>query len=87
MADKGTTTDIAPVVEVDDKVADQFDLGPHLLRLMWDEPFFSSILRRITKVRTNAIPTAGVLAKDGDLKMWWNPKFVAGLTADEVKGS
>jgi predicted metal-dependent peptidase len=86
MAEKGTVTELAPVDNVDDATANNFDLGPHLLRLMWDEPFFSSILRRITKVRTDSIPTAGVLAKDGDIKMWWNPKFVAGLTPDEIKG-
>ena len=53
---------------------------------MWDEPFFSKVLRPITKVKTSAIPTAGVLAKDGDIKMWWNPKFVAALNSKEIKG-
>jgi predicted metal-dependent peptidase len=66
--------------------ADAFDLDPHLINLMWDEPFFSRVLRTVTKVRTEEIPTAGVLAKDGDINMWWNPRFLASLTAKQVKG-
>tara|TARA_B100000214_G_C23910950_1_gene601269 strand:- start:2 stop:1213 length:1212 start_codon:yes stop_codon:yes gene_type:complete len=53
---------------------------------MWDEPFFSSILRPITKVRTDNIPTAGVLAREGAITMWWNPRFVASLGSDKIKG-
>ena len=81
--DKGTATDIT-VGKVGD--GSNFQLDPHLLRLMWDEPFFSSVLRSVTKIRTESIPTAGVLAKDGDIKMWWNPDFLAGLTPDQIKG-
>ena len=86
MADKGTTNDLAPVAKVTDAEAAAFKLDTHLVKLMWDEPFFSHVLRTVTKIRTESIPTAGVLAKDGDIKMWWNPKFLAGLTADEIKG-
>lgn len=83
---KGTEVNLAPVKEADDAAAAAFRLDPHLISLMWDEPFFSKILRTVTKVRTSDIPTAGVLAKDGDVKMWWNPKFLAGLEAAQVKG-
>jgi predicted metal-dependent peptidase len=86
MADTGTNVDLAPVKEVTDAEAARFKLDPHLIKLMWDEPFFSKVLRPITKVKTSAIPTAGVLAKEGDIKMWWNPKFVGGLTSKQVKG-
>ena len=86
MADKGTSTDLAPVQEATDEEAAAFRLDPHLIGLMWDEPFFSKILRTVTKVKTDDIPTAGVLAKEGDVKMWWNPKFLAGLTSLQVKG-
>jgi len=86
MADKGTNVDLAPTVEVTEEKAKSFELTPHLINLMWNEPFFSKILRPVTKIRTDSIPTAGVLAKDGDIKMWWNPKFVAGLTSQQVKG-
>ena len=86
MAVKGTNVDLAPVKEASDAEAADFRLDPHLIGLMWDEPFFSKILRTVTKVKTDDIPTAGVLAKDGDVKMWWNPKFLAGLTSLQVKG-
>jgi len=84
--DKGTATDLNPVAQVTEEQARDFRLDPHLLRLMWDEPFFSHVLRSVTKIRTDRIPTAGVLAKDGDIKMWYNPAFMAGLTPDQIKG-
>ncbi len=84
--DTGTSTDLAPVKEATDEEAAAFRLDPHLISLMWDEPFFSKILRTVTKVKTDAIPTAGVLAREGDVKMWWNPKFLATLTSAQVKG-
>ena len=84
--DKGTATEINPAGQASEAEAQAFRLDPHLLRLMWDEPFFSSLIRTVTKIRTDAIPTAGVLAKDGDVKMWYNPAFLAGLSPDEIKG-
>jgi len=86
MADKGTNVDLAPVKEVTAEEAAAFVLDPHLIRLMWDEPFFSKILRTVTKTKTEAIPTAGVLAKDGDIKMWYNPGFMSSLTDKQVQG-
>jgi len=85
--DAATTEELAPRIGVmDDVLVENFDLDPHLINLMWNEPFFSKILRIVSKVRTTAIPTAGVLAKDGDVKLWWNPNFVAGLTSLQIKG-
>lgn len=83
-----TTSNDLPVTtpEVTKAQADAFELDPHLIGLMWDEPFFSKVLRTVTKVRSEDIPTAGVLAKDGDINMWWNPYFLAGLTSKQVKG-
>ncbi len=81
-----TATDIAPAKLADEKAAANFKLDPHLINLMWSEPFFSKILRRVTKRKTDTIPTAGVLAKDGQLMMWWNPRFLATLTPAQVKG-
>jgi len=83
-----STSNDLPVTqpEVTKAQADSFSLDPHLIGLMWDEPFFSKVLRSVTKVRSEDIPTAGVLAKDGDINMWWNPYFLAGLTAKRVKG-
>ena len=81
-----TATDIAPAKLADEKAAANFKLDPHLINLMWSEPFFSKILRRVTKRKSDSIPTAGVLAKDGQLMMWWNPRFLATLTPAQVKG-
>ena len=88
MAKNTSTTNDLPMAskEVTKAQADAFDLDPHLINLMWDEPFFSKVLRPVTKVRTEEISTAGVLAKDGDMNMWWNPYFVAGLISKQVKG-
>jgi predicted metal-dependent peptidase len=81
-----TATDIAPTTQVTEAEAAKFELDPHLISLMWSEPFFSRILRKVTKTKTDTIPTAGVLAKDGQLQMWWNPRFVASLTPAQIKG-
>ena len=81
-----TATEIAPAKLADEAAAAKFELDPHLINLMWSEPFFSKILRRVTKRKTDSIPTAGVMAKDGQLMMWWNPRFLASLTSAQVKG-
>ena len=86
MANKGTSTDLTPTTHVDDDKAANFRLEPHRVKMMLDEPFFAAVLRGVNYERTTAIPTAGVLAKDGDVHMWWNPNFLAGLTARQVKG-
>jgi predicted metal-dependent peptidase len=86
MSNKSTANDALISREVSDAEAAAFDLAPYLINLMWDEPFFARVLRGITKIKTDKIPTAGVLAKDGEVKFWWNPKFLAGLGAPKVKG-
>ncbi len=86
MAKNTTATEIAPAKLATDEQAAAFKLDPHLISLMWAEPFFSKILRKVTKKESDSIPTAGVLAKEGQLFLWWNRKFLAGLTADQVKG-
>ena len=83
--DIATTEELTPNVLAAAACVD-FDLDPHLVSLMWNEPFFSKVLRVVTKIKTDQIPTAGVLAKDGDIKMWWNPSFLASLTPKQVKG-
>tara|TARA_B100001123_G_scaffold51154_1_gene52859 strand:- start:678 stop:2015 length:1338 start_codon:yes stop_codon:yes gene_type:complete len=86
MADKGTSIDTPQVITATDEEIKGFKLDPYLLNLMWDEPFYSAVLRKVTKIKTDSIPTAGVAATDGNLKMYWNPAFVAGLPKDHVKG-
>ena len=70
MAKKETTATDLPLTTGFDVTAEEaaaFNLEPHLVSLMFDEPFYSKILRGVTKVRTESIPTAGVTVKDGDV--------------------
>ena len=83
---KTTSNDALITEEVDQATIDSFDLSPHLIRLMWDEPFFATLLRIIKKRETKEIPTAGVYTKDGEMHLVWNRKFLAGLTPDQIKG-
>ena len=86
MSKDSTATDITAARTATEAEMESFNLGDHLTNLMWDEPFFSAMLRDITKIETDAVPTAGVLQKDGDLKMYWNRAFLASLTPKQVKG-
>ena len=86
MANKGTNVDIAPVEEATEQEAQDFQLDPYLLDLLWNEPFYSAVLRKVTKIRTEALPTAGVTGAKGELKLFWNPKFVASLDPKQVRG-
>ena len=81
-----TVNDALVAEQVTDAEIEAFDLSDHLVRLMWKEPFFARVLRGIKKTKTEQIPTAGVLAKDGEALFFWNPRFLAGLTANQVMG-
>tara|TARA_B100000212_G_scaffold342219_1_gene328265 strand:+ start:1096 stop:2517 length:1422 start_codon:yes stop_codon:yes gene_type:complete len=72
--------------DVSDAEAASFDLGPHLIKLMWDEPFFSEVLRIMKKTSTQSIPTAGVYIRGSEMNLVYNPKFMAGLSNPEIKG-
>jgi len=87
MPKQNTTSNDALIADtVDQATIDAFDLSPHLIRLMWDEPFFATILRIIKKRETKQIPTAGVYTKDGELHLVWNRMFLAGLSPETIKG-
>ena len=86
---KGTATDIAPPSTAGNLLYDlteTFNIDPHIVALMLHEPFYAKVLRAVTRVCTKSIPTAGVLAKEGDIKMWYNPGFMTSLTDLEVRG-
>jgi predicted metal-dependent peptidase len=83
---QNTSTDIYLNKEVSQDKIDSFNLSRHLIELLWNEPFYSRILRSLTNIETEEIPTAGVLCKDNDIKMWWNKKFFASLSDLEIKG-
>lgn len=84
--DKGTSNNLPISIEADEEAVKNFNIEKHLIRLMFDEPFYSTFLRTIKIVKTDSIPTAGVLAQDGEVRMWYNPKFLASLTDDQIKG-
>lgn len=86
MSKENTTATDAPFEHASEEVAAQFKLDNHLVGMMLEEPFYAKILRILTKVKTRAIPTAGVIAKDGDLKMYWNDRFLAALEGKQVRG-
>ena len=59
-----------------------FNLNMHVHRLLFDEPFFAALSRRVDKRPTTAIPTAGVRVnpKSARYEMIYNPEFFEGLT-------
>ena len=61
-SNKGTTNDIAPVATVDDAAAAKFDMSPHIVQLMLNEPFYAAVLRGVNFTKTNDIPTAGAVS-------------------------
>ena len=65
-----------------------FDLNEHIFRLLRGEPFFAALSRRITKMVTKAIPTAGVKLneKTAQFEMVYNPEFFETLTDTHIKG-
>lgn len=62
------------------------DLDRFTVKLLHAEAFWSLISRRVTKIRTRAIPTAGVTIRRGEFVMLWNDQFFAGLVDEEVIG-
>tara|TARA_A200000159_G_C7325709_1_gene340874 strand:- start:927 stop:2279 length:1353 start_codon:yes stop_codon:yes gene_type:complete len=86
MSKEKTTATDAPFEHASEEVAAQFKLDNHLVGMMLEEPFYAKILRILTKTKTRQIPTAGVICKDGDLKMYWNDRFLAALPGKQVRG-
>jgi len=54
-----------------------FDLNMHVARLLMDEPFFAALSRRINKVSSTLLPTAGVRVNPdtAQFEMLYNPEF------------
>ena len=68
------------------RIKNKSELSPHLLRMMFDEPFFAGILRGVNIEFVESIPTAGVMVKDADVHMLVNPGFISNLTDAQIKG-
>ena len=62
-----------------------FNLNHHIIGLLRDEPFFAALSRRINKMASTAIPTAGVRVnpETSQFEMLYNPEFFAKLTHAE----
>lgn len=58
-----------------------FNMNLHIVKLLHDEPFFAAISRRVNKVPSRAIPTAGVRVNKHtcQFEMLYNPDFMQKL--------
>ena len=65
--------------------AKTFNLDHHILKLLEREPFFAALSRRINKMPSALIPTAGVRVNPQSLQfeMLYNPEFFLKLTDEE----
>ena len=65
-----------------------FNLNMHTARLLMREPFFAALSRRIDKIASTAIPTAGVRVNpdSAQFEMIYNPEFFASLSDDHKQG-
>ena len=79
-----------PVVDAEINVENTkpFNLNMHTARLLMREPFFAGLSRRIDKVSTTAIPTAGVRVNpdSAQFELMYNPEFFAQLSDDHKLG-
>ena len=65
-----------------DKPNKPFNLNMHTARLLMREPFFAALSRRIDKIASTAIPTAGVRVNpdSAQFEIMYNPEFMASLS-------
>jgi predicted metal-dependent peptidase len=72
----------------DDKTAKPFNLNMHTARLLMREPFFAALSRRIDKISSTAVPTAGVRVNpdSGQFEMLYNPEFMGALSDRHLQG-
>ena len=72
----------------DDKTTKPFDLNMHTARLLMREPFFAALSRRIDKIASTAIPTAGVRVNpdSAQFELMYNPEFMASLSDEHKQG-
>ena len=71
-----------------DKPNKPFNLNMHTARLLMREPFFAAISRRIDKIATTSIPTAGVRVNpdSAQFELLYNPEFMGALSDDHKLG-
>ena len=71
-----------------DKTKKPFNLNMHTARLLMREPFFAALSRRIDKIASTAIPTAGVRVNpdSAQFELLYNPEFFEQLDDDHKQG-
>jgi len=64
-----------------------FNLDEHIVNLLRDEPFFAALSRRMEKVSTKSVPTAGVKFNEERCRfeMYYNPEFLSELHQQDPK--
>tara|TARA_S200002703_G_scaffold41691_1_gene36184 strand:+ start:1832 stop:3088 length:1257 start_codon:yes stop_codon:yes gene_type:complete len=64
-----------------------FNLDEHIIGLLSDEPFFAALSRKLEKVATKAVPTAGVKFNEERCRfeMFYNPEFLSELHKQDPK--
>jgi predicted metal-dependent peptidase len=64
-----------------------FDLNNHIVDLLRDEPFFSALSRKMEKVASKSVPTAGVRFNDDKCRfeLYYNPDFMAEMLNQDIK--
>jgi len=64
-----------------------FDLNNHIVDLLRDEPFFSALSRKMEKVVSKSVPTAGVRFNDDKCRfeLMYNPDFMAKMLDQDIK--
>ena len=65
---------------------DQVKFNSHMIALMAEDPFYAAVSRRIRKIRSCDVPTAGVAIQDERIIMLWNPDFFGQLESQHVRG-
>lgn len=65
-----------------------FDLNFHIVKLLMSEPFFAAFSRRIDKIKSTAIPTAGVRVnkEKAQFELIYNPEFMGSLSKKHCTG-
>jgi predicted metal-dependent peptidase len=65
-----------------------FDLNLHTARLLMQEPFFAALSRRIDKVPSAQVPTAGVRVNPdtAQFELLYNPSFMGALSDNHKMG-
>ena len=71
-----------------DKPNKPFNLNMHTARLLMREPFFAALSRRIDKIASTAIPTAGVRVNpdSAQFELMYNPEFFEQLSDEHKQG-